>query len=84
MRRLLGSPALVQTLKGVEKRIAVAGYIGSLKQLFVAGTGLALIMVLIQAATGWQGAEEIEEGGETEHLIDVDDEEWEEGMEQGV
>ncbi|KAH6722540.1 major facilitator superfamily domain-containing protein [Leptodontidium sp. MPI-SDFR-AT-0119] len=84
VRRLLGSPALVQTLKGVEKRIAVAGYIGSLKQLFVAGTGLALIMVLIQAATGWQGAEEIEEGGETEHLIDVDDEEWEEGMEQGV
>ncbi|KAH9223765.1 major facilitator superfamily domain-containing protein [Leptodontidium sp. 2 PMI_412] len=84
VRRLLGSPALVQTLKGVEKRIAVAGYIGSLKQLFVAGTGLALIMVLIQAATGWQGAEEIEDGGETEHLIDVDDEEWEEGMEQGV
>ncbi|KAG4434665.1 hypothetical protein IFR05_009840 [Cadophora sp. M221] len=83
VRRLLGSPAMVQTLKGVEKRIAVTGYVGGLKQLFVAGAGLALTMVLIQAPTGWKGAEEIEDG-ETEHLIDVDDEEWEEGMEQGV
>ncbi|KAH7356496.1 major facilitator superfamily domain-containing protein [Rhexocercosporidium sp. MPI-PUGE-AT-0058] len=84
VRRLLGSPALVQTLKGVEKRIAVAGYVGGLSQLFVAGAGLALVMVLVQAATGWKGAEEINNGSEVEHLIDVDDEEWEERMEQGV
>ncbi|KAK0116633.1 hypothetical protein ONS96_012488 [Cadophora gregata f. sp. sojae] len=84
VRRLLGSPAMVQTLKGVERRIAVGGYVGGLKQLYVAGAGLALIMVLVQAATGWQGAEERKAVEETDQLIGVEDEEWEEGMEQGV
>ncbi|KAG4411131.1 hypothetical protein IFR04_015730 [Cadophora malorum] len=84
VRRLLGSPAMVQTLKGVERRIAVGGYVVGLKQLYVAGAGLALIMVLVQAATGWKGAEERKDGDETDQLIGVEDEEWEEGMEQGV
>ena len=75
---------MVQTLKGVERRIAVGGYVVGLKQLYVAGAGLALIMVLVQAATGWKGAEERKDGDETDQLIGVEDEEWEEGMEQGV
>ncbi|KAI9054109.1 hypothetical protein LZ554_001280 [Drepanopeziza brunnea f. sp. 'monogermtubi'] len=92
VRRLLGSPALVQALTGWEQSVAVAGYVGGLRVLFVAGAGLALAMVLVQAATGWEGAggggvgkaggaEEEEEAGQ---VIGVVDEEWEEGMEQGV
>jgi hypothetical protein len=87
VRRLLGSPALVKTLKGVEKRIAVASYVGGLEQLFMAGFGLALIVVVIQAATGWHGPgdqKDDEERSEVGNGRGVEDEEWEEGMEQGV
>ncbi|PBP21727.1 putative MFS multidrug transporter [Diplocarpon rosae] len=85
VRRLLGSPALVKTLEGAEKAIAIAGYVEGLRKLFVAGTGLALAMVLVQALAGWEGADG-EEGGEEEvrQEIDIADEEWEEGREQGA
>ena len=86
VRKLLGSPALVKTLKGVEKRIAVQSYEIGLKQLFVAGAGLAVIMVIVQAATGWTsgdtGKEVVEDRRDQERLL-IEDEEWEEGMEQG-
>ncbi|KAE9378132.1 MFS general substrate transporter [Stipitochalara longipes BDJ] len=88
VRKLLGSPTLVQTLTGVEKRIAVKSYVGSLSQLLVAAGGLALFMVFVQAATGWKaGKDEADETGndtEEEQRIGIEDEEWEEGMEQGV
>ena len=85
VRKLLGSPALVKTLEGVERRIAVDGYVGGLTKLFVAGSGLALVMVLVQAATGWRGAKSEEVGvDDGEREIGIEDEEWEEGMEQGV
>jgi len=58
VRRLLGSPALVGQLEGVEKRVAVRGYEEALRSLFLAGAGLALLMVLVQAGTGWRGAGE--------------------------
>ena len=90
VRKLLGSPALVQFLKGVEKRVAVDSYVGSLSQLYVAASVLALVMVLVQAGTGWKAGKDPEEGddsgneSEEERVIGVQDEEWEEGMEQGV
>jgi hypothetical protein len=88
VRKLLGSPALVQVLDGVEKRVAVASYVGSLNQLFVAAGLTALAMVFVQAGTGWKAGkeEENESGNETdeERRRGVEDEEWEEGMEQGV
>lgn len=88
VRKLLGSPALVQVLTGVEKRVAVGSYVGSLNQLFVAAGGLALVMVFVQAGTGWKAGkdEQDETGNETEEegRIGIEDEEWEEGMEQGV
>jgi hypothetical protein len=90
VRKLLGSPALVQILKGVEKRVAVDSYGGSLTQLYVAASVLALAMVLVQAGTGWKAGKDPEEGNESgneseeERGIGVEDEEWEEGMEQGV
>ena len=88
VRKLLGSPALVQTLTGVEKAVAVHSYVGSLHQLFIAAGGLALVMVFVQASTGWKaGKDEDDETGneeEEERMIGIEDEEWEEGMEQGV
>jgi hypothetical protein len=57
VRRLLGSPALVKTLKGSERMVAVNSYVGSLKGLLLCGGGLALCMVFVQASTGWKKAE---------------------------
>jgi len=74
----------------VEKRVAVDSYGGSLTQLYVAASVLALAMVLVQAGTGWKAGKDPEEGNESgneseeERGIGVEDEEWEEGMEQGV
>jgi hypothetical protein len=53
IRELLGSPDLVRSLKGVDKEVAIAGYVMALKGLFVAASGLAMTMVIIQAGTGW-------------------------------
>jgi hypothetical protein len=58
VRRLLGSPALVENLRGVDRDVAITGYEDALRALFIAGAGLALLMVFVQAGTGWRGAEE--------------------------
>jgi len=58
VRRLLGSPAMVSLLKGAKRAKAVAGYEDALRGLFLAAAGLALVMVLVQAATGWKGVED--------------------------
>jgi len=85
VRKLLGSPILVQALEGLERRIAIGSYEGSLKQLYIAAAGLALIMVFVQAATGWKaGKEGKEDETEVGRGIGIEDEEWEEGMEQGI
>ncbi|KAF2177645.1 MFS general substrate transporter [Zopfia rhizophila CBS 207.26] len=80
VRRLVGSPALVRGLRGKEKEIAVGAYEEGLKSLFLASMGLAIIVALFQAGTGWkepiekeakaQPDEVDEEGvGEEESLI---------------
>jgi len=61
VRRLLGSPALVEHLEGVEKDVAIRGYEDALRTLFLAGAGLAAMMVFVQAGTGWKAAEEPDE-----------------------
>jgi hypothetical protein len=58
VRRLLGSPALVENLGGVEKEVAIQGYQGALRTLFLAAAGLAVVMILLQAGTGWTSPEE--------------------------
>ncbi|KAK3116173.1 hypothetical protein LTR53_003722 [Teratosphaeriaceae sp. CCFEE 6253] len=58
VRRLLGSPALVRNLQGVEQEVAITGYEHALRTLFLAGAGLAAVTVLVQAGTGWKGAKE--------------------------
>lgn len=58
VRRLLGSPALVGMLERDSKEVAIKGYEDALKGLFLAGAGLAALMVLVQAGTGWKGSKE--------------------------
>lgn len=70
IRQLLGSPALVLSLAGDDKEVAIAGYVTALKGLFVAASGLAMIMVIVQAGTGWHApAEE-----KVEETLDAADE----------
>ncbi|KAJ9653319.1 hypothetical protein H2198_007508 [Neophaeococcomyces mojaviensis] len=58
VRRLIGSPLLVQKLEGDERTIAIDAYTSALKATFIAGVGLALIMLVVQAAVGWVAPEE--------------------------
>ncbi|CZT16729.1 related to MFS multidrug transporter [Ramularia collo-cygni] len=55
VRKLLGSPALVASLSGKEREIAVTSYEESLKVLWLAMAGVAVLMVFVQAGTGWKG-----------------------------
>jgi MFS family permease len=66
VRRLLGSPALVENLGGVEKEVAINGYQDALRMLFLAAAGLAGLMVILQAGTGWTAPEEKATGDGTE------------------
>lgn len=85
MRKLLGSPALVKSLRGIERVVAVDSYVGSLSTLLITGAGLALVMVFVQAGTGWKnGVEKEREEVTVGNGVGAEDEEWEEGMEQGV
>jgi hypothetical protein len=71
IRQLLGSPARVSSLTGEDKEVAIAGYVAALQGLFVAASGLALIMVLVQAGTG--SREPVEE--KVDEILDAEDEE---------
>ncbi|KAK5018212.1 hypothetical protein LTR39_001111 [Cryomyces antarcticus] len=67
IRKLMGSPATVTGLQGAEKDVAVEGYVVALRGLFLAGAGLAALMILVQAGTGWRAPmKEIETDGEEE------------------
>lgn len=78
IRRLLGSPALVGRLDGVEQEVAVQAYEDALKALFLGAVGLSVIVALVQAAAGWKepvqdegrnGSREEEEVGDDETLV---------------
>lgn len=55
IKKLVGTPLLVQKLSGVDKIVAVEGYTTALRTLFMAGAGLAVIVFFFQAGTGWEG-----------------------------
>lgn len=74
-RRLLGSPALVSTLDGAEKEVAIAGYATALQTLFVTASGMALLMVVFQAGTGWKAPKEVQLVQEEEETIGEQQEE---------
>lgn len=58
VRRLLGSPKLVELLQGAEREVARQGYQDALRTLFLAGAVLAVLMVFVQAGTGWTAPKE--------------------------
>ncbi|KIW01939.1 uncharacterized protein PV09_06778 [Verruconis gallopava] len=77
LRKLVGSPRAVQTLKGFALKAAVQGYVDALRTLFLAGVGLAIVTFVLQACTGWKGAEEKDkerrlEAEETDDARDAD------------
>jgi predicted MFS family arabinose efflux permease len=55
IRRLLGSPALVAKLVGVEREVAIGGYVVALRTLFMTSAVLAAVAVVVQGGTGWRG-----------------------------
>lgn len=63
VRRLLGSPALVKTLRSVERGVAVDAYVGALRAIFLAGAGLAACIVLVHATTGTESGVVEKKGG---------------------
>ena len=66
IRKLMGSPAMVMELTGVEKEIAVQGYEHAVKRLFLVGGIMAFLMIFVQAGTGWRPFEEIMKAEEEE------------------
>ena len=74
IRRLTGSPRVVQQLGGIEKQIAIAAYTKAIQTLFFAGVGLSLVMLVVQAGTGWRSPV-----GEDENGSVIEDEESSEG-----
>ncbi|PYI18953.1 MFS general substrate transporter, partial [Aspergillus violaceofuscus CBS 115571] len=54
VRKLVGSPVLVQGLRGVERVVAVASYQAALQRLFLASCVLILLAAGAQAGTGWR------------------------------
>ncbi|KXT02911.1 hypothetical protein AC578_1823 [Pseudocercospora eumusae] len=76
IRRLLGSPALVEQLDGVERQIAVAGYQDALKLLWLSMALIAVAMLFVQAGTGQTGdAEKRKLEGERQGLLNEAQEE---------
>ena len=66
VRKLLGSPALVAGLSGGEREVAISGYVDAIRGLFWAGADLAVVVIAVQAGTGWKaGVDEKEEEEET-------------------
>ncbi|GIK01869.1 hypothetical protein Aspvir_005910 [Aspergillus viridinutans] len=60
VRKLLGSPALVRKLSGLEKEVAIQSYEHAIKLLVFGGCVLALVATIIQACTGWRAPHEVE------------------------
>ncbi|KAI0134611.1 major facilitator superfamily domain-containing protein [Xylariales sp. AK1849] len=63
IKELIGSPALVYNggLGGIDQQVALQGYVGGLKVLFQAAVVLTAIVFLVQAATGWNGPQDVKE-----------------------
>jgi predicted MFS family arabinose efflux permease len=78
IRRLMGSPALVGRLSGDEKTVAVGAYQDAFKALFLSAVGLSVVVVLLQACTGWK-----EPAKKSEQRLDEEEVEGEEGLVAG-
>ncbi|KAE8354724.1 major facilitator superfamily domain-containing protein [Aspergillus coremiiformis] len=70
IRKLLGSPALVKSLTGVERVVAVQGYEQAVKTLLLGSCVLALAATVAQAGTGWRPSRDDRkvQGGLADHM----------------
>jgi hypothetical protein len=68
VKKLIGSPALVFNggLNGPEHHIAVEGYAGASRATWKAAAALGILVMIIQAATGWNAPVTEEEVDEVE------------------
>ncbi|KAL4901123.1 hypothetical protein BDW74DRAFT_86339 [Aspergillus multicolor] len=57
IHRLLGSPALVGTLSGAEREVAMQSYERAIKMLLLGGFAIMLVASVAQAGTGWNAPE---------------------------
>lgn len=84
VRELLGKPALVDQLHGMEREIAIESYQDALKILWLAMAAVAVVSFLCQAGTGWQGHLEkqildeerralLGDGRRDDHVRDIED-----------
>lgn len=69
--RLIGSPALVfgGDLSDAERAVAVTGYEDSLRVLFRSAAAMCILVLLVQAASGWTAPVTEEEEEEIEEAI---------------
>lgn len=58
IRKLLGSPRLVNTLTGAARELAQESYEDAIKYLFIFGGVLALVAMILQASAGWKEPKE--------------------------
>lgn len=73
IRKLLGSPALVKSLTGIERAVAVQGYEQAVKALLLGGCVLALAATAAQAGTGWRPYRDVGKGqDDLEENLDSD------------
>lgn len=71
IHRLLGSPALVNQLNGMERSVAVGAYQDALKALFLGAAALSLLVAFVQAGTGWTApASKVADAGRGEEALD--------------
>lgn len=69
--RLIGSPALVfgGDLSDAERAVAVRGYEDSLRVLYRSAAALCILVLLVQAGTGWSGVAAKEDAEEVEEAV---------------
>lgn len=53
IRQLVGTPILIQRLTGVDLEVALFGFEKALRSIYMAGGFLAIVVLLVQAGTGW-------------------------------
>lgn len=54
IRKLLGSPAMVKSLTGIKRLVAIQSYEQAVKTLLLGSCVLALVATVAQAGTGWR------------------------------
>jgi hypothetical protein len=80
IKKLIGSPALVHGggLDEKDQQVAVQGYVGALKVLFQAALVLAVVVLVVQASTGWYGPkDQVEDPEEVREAVEDHDREFE-------